>query len=58
MTDQTKPPGYINDALRIAAQLPKGSIGMLEVRHERKCDLLAGRGQCNCTPQVKLVTPH
>ena len=34
-------------------KLKPGTVHLIDVRHDAWCDLLAGRGQCNCNPEVQ-----
>ena len=51
-----KAPKYLNDVFLLAADLKPG-IHHIEVKHEHDCALLNGKGECNCTPEVKMVRP-
>jgi hypothetical protein len=46
--------GYLEAVARLAqaAELPAGSVALVEVQHQDGCDLLARRGPCNCSPAV------
>jgi hypothetical protein len=45
---------YIAKVLKLAAQIPRGSLEDIDIYHDDWCDLLANRGYCNCNPDVKL----
>jgi hypothetical protein len=48
-----QPPAYLRKLLaaaELAAQ--PGTLKHIEVRHDDWCDLLNGRGKCNCNPAV------
>lgn len=55
---KTAPPGYAAEALRKVVegeskgQVVRGRVSTLEIRHDDWCDLLQGKGSCNCSPEV------
>lgn len=53
-------PPYLAPLLARLADYPltPGRVLEVEVRHDEWCDLLAGRGPCNCEPEVELVAEH
>jgi hypothetical protein len=58
MNEEPKqPPAYLEEAARIAAELPPGTVGVVEVHHDHDCDLLNHRGECTCTPVERLRRP-
>jgi hypothetical protein len=50
-------PAYLEALERLAGDLKPGTVQHVEVKHDAWCDQLAGRGPCNCRPDVSLVTP-
>jgi len=50
---KTIPPAYLEQVLEmyLAGERPVG-VYAVTVRHDDWCDLLNGRGPCNCDPQV------
>jgi hypothetical protein len=48
-------PGYLARLLAAhrAGAVPPG-VRVVEVRHDAWCALLAGRGPCNCDPEVEV----
>ena len=48
-------PDYLEDILKRTAhaQLPPGLI-VVEIKHDAWCDLINGRGPCNCSPDVQM----
>jgi hypothetical protein len=53
-TKKSPLPKYLPDLLAHLERHPprRGSVGVIEVRHEPQCDLLKHRGPCNCTPVI------
>lgn len=59
--DRRRPklPKYAPDVLRAAQQamaagrIVPGRVSVVTVAHDDWCDLLAGRGPCTCTPEVR-----
>ena len=52
------PPRYLKkllEATRQAQLLP--GVHVVNVYHDDGCDLLAGRGPCNCDPDVRVELP-
>ena len=43
------------NALAVQGKIPMGHASVL---HDDWCDLLQGRGDCNCNPEVKLDAPR
>lgn len=50
-------PNYLARVLELAARLPKGGVHHVQVLHDGDCALLAGRGSCDCAPEVRVVVP-
>jgi hypothetical protein len=46
--------GYTERLAAIADQLRPGSVNQVIVRHDDHCDLLHGRGPCNCRPEIEV----
>jgi hypothetical protein len=58
-TKHPEAPPYLGDILDLlAGNVTPGGVLHIEVRHERNCDLLNRRGQCNCACEAKLVKPQ
>jgi hypothetical protein len=48
--------GYVKEALRIAATVPPGSVGYLEILHDDDCPRLTGTTyECTCVPDIRFV---
>jgi hypothetical protein len=43
----------IIEAIRINPPKP-GTLNSIQVAHDDWCALLAGRGQCDCAPEIKI----
>lgn len=50
-------PNYLATVLELAARLPQGGVHHVQVLHDGDCALLAGRGPCDCAPEVQVVVP-
>ena len=54
---ESKVPAYLEALAQLAGDLRPGSVNHVEVKHDSWCDQLAGRGPCNCKPEVRMVKP-
>ena len=43
---------YLAELMAAGLSLPRGTIQRVEIQHDDWCDLLNGRGYCNCNPVV------
>lgn len=52
-------PNYLSDLVSQAAKLAgKPGLHHVTILHDDWCQLLAGKGLCNCNPIVKPAVPH
>ena len=59
MTMKSKPiPKYVEEILKLQPIIKPGTVTHVTVYHDDWCDLLNGKGQCNCKPTVKLGVPR
>lgn len=49
---EPKIPAYAADLLRQAMNLNPG-LHLVSIIHDEWCDLLAGKGPCNCNPEMQ-----
>jgi hypothetical protein len=58
MRKEGRPPRYAKRVVAVGAKalaegrLRPGGLYVTDVAHDDWCDLLAGKGQCNCNPSV------
>ncbi|MBU0718578.1 MAG: hypothetical protein KJ749_10050 [Planctomycetes bacterium] len=45
-------PDVLRQIERLQDKLLPGTFHVIEVRHEPECNLLKGKGPCNCNPDV------
>lgn len=49
---------YLDALLKQAESVEKPGLHHVTVSHDGWCNLLAGRGPCNCNPDVSRPIPH
>jgi hypothetical protein len=50
-------PAYLDEIAKLAVGMPHGTITHVEIKHAPSCDMLNGRGSCNCVAVVRLLHP-
>jgi hypothetical protein len=53
----TKQPNYLPKLVAAAIQQKPG-LNHVFIAHDERCDLLKGKGPCNCNPEVSAPLPH